>query len=209
MSDRSQLQEIWRGAAPLVLASTSRTRKDLLASAGLAVETVAPGVDERAVEAQAAGLAPAELALRLAAAKAEAVARRLPGRVVVGADQVLACEGTVFHKPADAKAAAAHLDRLQGRIHALHSAVALVAAGATETFCETAHLAMRPLDAGQIAAYIALAGEARVAASVGAYQLESFGIHLFERIEGDHATILGLPLLPLLARLRGRGELAF
>lgn len=203
------LQNIWRGPAPLVLASTSATRKALLAEAGLAVETVAPEVDERAVEAQAAGLAPAGLALRLAAAKAEAVALRMPGRLVVGADQVLDCDGSVFHKPADLEAARLHLTRLQGRTHALHAAVALVRAGASETFCETARLTLRPLDAAQIAAYLALAGERRVTASVGAYQLEGLGIHLFERIEGDHATILGLPLLPLLARLRTMGLLAF
>ena len=200
---------LWRGGAPLVLASTSRTRAELLAGAGLAVEAVAPEIDERALEAADPGLPPADLALRLAAAKAQDVARRRPGRIVVGADQVLDLDGTVFHKPANLEAAQAQLARLQGRGHALHSAVAIVRESATERFCETARLTMRPLDAADIAAYLRLAGVARVTASVGAYQLEGLGIHLFARVEGDHATILGLPLLPLLSRLRAMELLAF
>ncbi|BCM82999.1 Maf family nucleotide pyrophosphatase [Methylobacterium indicum] len=200
---------LWRGSAPLLLASTSPTRRALLESAALAVETRAPGVDERAVEAEAAGLSPADLAERLAAAKAAAVADRAPDRVVIGADQVLDLDGTVFHKPADRAGAAAHLARLQGRSHALHSAVALAVDGAVaEVFVATARLTMRPLDATGIAAYLDAAGPA-VTGSVGAYQLEGVGIHLFDRIEGDHSTILGLPLPPLLARLRARGLLAF
>lgn len=200
---------LWRGPAPLLLASTSPTRRGLLESAALPVETRAPGVDERAVEAEAAGLSPARLAERLAAAKAAAVAVQAPDRVVIGADQVLDLDGTVFHKPADRAGAAAHLARLQGRSHALHSAVALAIDGAVaEVFVVTARLTMRPLDAAGIAAYLDAAGPA-VTGSVGAYQLEGAGIHLFDRIEGDHSTILGLPLLPLLARLRARGLLAF
>ncbi len=200
---------LWRGPAPLLLASTSPTRRGLLESAALAVETRAPGVDERAVEAEAAGLSPAQLAERLAAAKAAAVAVQAPDRVVIGADQVLDLDGAVFHKPADRAGAAAHLARLQGRTHALHSAVALAVDGAVaDIFVVTARLTMRPLDEAGIAAYLDAAGPA-VTGSVGAYQLEGVGIHLFDRIEGDHSTILGLPLLPLLARLRARGLLAF
>ncbi len=200
---------LWRGAEPLLLASTSPTRRALLAGAGLSVETQGPGVDERAVEAACTGLAPAELAVRLARAKAEAVAARAPGRIVVGADQVLECDGVVFHKPADAAAARTQLARLAGRTHRLHSAVALIDGGpAPETFVETAHLTLRPLDAASIAAYVALAGPGATA-SVGGYQLEGLGIHLFVEIAGDHTTILGLPLLPLLARLRARHLLAF
>ncbi|MGF3024203.1 Maf family protein [Methylobacterium aquaticum] len=200
---------LWRGPAPLLLASTSPTRRALLASAGLTVETRAPGVDERAVEAEAAGLSPARLAERLAAAKAAAVASVAPDRVVIGADQVLDLDGTLFHKPADRAGAAAHLARLQGRLHALHSAVAVAVDGAVaDIFVVTARLTMRSLDEAAITAYLDAAGPA-VTGSVGAYQLEGVGIHLFDRIEGDHSTILGLPLLPLLARLRGRGLLAF
>ncbi|GJD52611.1 7-methyl-GTP pyrophosphatase [Methylobacterium crusticola] len=200
---------LWRGPEPLILASTSPTRRALLESAGLAVETRAPGVDERAVEAQAAGLAPEALAQRLADAKALAVARAAPDRVVLGADQVLALDGAVLHKPADRAAAAAHLARLQGRTHALHAAAALALGGAVvDRVVATARLTVRPLDAAAIAAYLDAAGPG-VTGSVGAYRIEGVGIHLFARIEGDHATILGLPLLPLLARLRGHGLLAF
>ena len=202
----------WRPAEPLILASGSRTRRDLLTGAGLPVEAVPADIDERAVEAQAPGLPPAALALHLARAKARDVARAVaahrPGRVVIGADQVLECDGAVLHKPADRAAAADHLARLQGRTHALHAAVALVREGQEDGFVETARLTMRPLDAAGIDAYLACAG-ASVTTSVGAYQLEGVGIHLFERVEGAHETILGLPLLPLLARLRAMGLLAF
>ncbi|MCJ2012135.1 Maf family protein [Methylobacterium sp. J-076] len=199
----------WLGPAPLLLASTSATRRLLLESAALPVDTESPGVDERAVEAASDGLAPPDLALALARAKAEAVAARHPGRVVVGADQVLALDGTVFHKPADAQDARRHLARLAGRTHCLHSAVALVRDGRVDLFVETARMTMRPLAAEGIAAYLACAGEARVCTSVGGYQLEGPGIHLFEAVEGDHSTVLGLPLLPLLARLRAGGLLGF
>ncbi len=199
----------WTAAAPLLLASTSPTRRLLLESAALPVETHAPGVDERAVEAAAEGLSPVALAEALARAKAEAVARRHPDRVVIGADQVLALGAEIFHKPADLDGARAHLARLGGRTHALHSAVALVRDGTTEVFVETARMTMRPLDAAAIDAYLACAGRERVCTSVGGYQLEGPGIHLFERVEGDHSTVLGLPLLPLLARLRAAGLLRF
>ncbi len=199
---------LWCGARPPVLASGSRTRADLLVGAGLVPDAIRPEVDERRVEADAGGLDPVDLALRLATAKAEDVARRHPDRVVIGADQVLAIDGTVLHKPADLAEAAEHLGRLQGRTHALHSAVAIVARGRTETFHETARLTMRALTPDAIAAYLALAGAERVASSVGGYQLEGLGIHLFSRVEGDHTTVLGLPLIPLLARLRAMGFLA-
>lgn len=199
---------LWLGATPLVLASGSRTRADLLIGAGLVPDVIGPEVDERRIEAEAGGLAPVELALRLARAKAEDVARRHPGRVTVGADQVLEIDGTVLHKPADLAEAAIHLAGLQGRTHALHSAVAIVASGTTETFHETARLTMRALDPEAVATYLVLTGTARVTSSVGGYQLEGFGIHLFSRIDGDHTTVLGLPLLPLLERLRSMGLLA-
>ena len=199
---------LWLAPAPLLLASASATRRDLLTGAGLPVETAPARIDERALEAEGGELVPADLARRLARAKAEEVAARHPGRIVIGADQVLECEGRIFHKPADLKAAHAHLARLQGRTHQLHSAVAILRDGRAEDFVETARLTMRPLDAEAIDAYLRLAGVA-VTTSVGAYQLEGLGIHLFERVEGDHSTILGLPLTPLLGRLRGLGLLAF
>lgn len=198
----------WTGPQPLLLASTSPTRRLLLESAALPVETASPEVDERAIEAACLGLSPPDLALTLARAKADAVASRHPGRLVVGADQVLDLDGVVFHKPADAGEARAQLARLAGRTHVLHAAVAL-AGSVRDAFVETARLTMRPLDARAIAAYVDCAGEARVRSSVGGYQLEGPGIHLFESVVGDHSTVLGLPLLPLLARLRAAGDLDF
>lgn len=199
---------LWRGKAPLVLASTSRTRAKLLASAGLFAEVVAPEVDERSLEAATRGLTPVELACHLAKAKALNVADRRPGQIVIGADQVLELDGSVVHKPADLTQAHSHLGRLQGRSHGLISAVAIVRDNTAEIFHDTAWLTMRPLDPAEIATYISLAGEARVTSSVGAYQLESFGIHLFSRVNGDQSTILGLPLLLLLSRLREMNLLA-
>ncbi|MCJ2095162.1 Maf family protein [Methylobacterium sp. J-072] len=198
----------WLRPDPLLLASTSPTRRLLLESAALPVETASPDIDERALEASSQGLSPPELALRLAQAKADAVASRHPERVVLGADQVLELDGTIFHKPRDSDEARAQLARLAGRTHALHSAVALAGA-VSDAFVETARLTIRPLDARAIAAYVECAGADRVRASVGGYQLEGPGIHLFESVAGDHSTVLGLPLLPLLARFRDAGYLDF
>jgi septum formation protein len=206
--DCRTLSSLWLAPAPLLLASTSATRRLLLESAGLPVESEAPGVDERAIEAQAPDDPPA-LARRLAAEKALAVSRRRPGRVVVGADQVLALEGEVLHKPEDLAAAGRQIARLAGRTHSLHSAFAVAVDGAIrQDGLDSAHLAMRLLGEAAIARYLALAGE-EVTQSVGAYRLEGAGIHLFERVEGDHSTVLGLPLIPLLDALRRMGLLAF
>ncbi len=201
---------LWTHPEKLLLASTSATRLALLMSAGLLVETQRSDVDERAVEEAAAheGLDPAALAGRLAAEKALAVSRRHPERVVLGADQVLACEGQVFHKPADRNAAKAQLQTLAGRRHALYAAGTLAIGGqAVERFMDSADLAMRPLTEEAIELYLDLAGP-DVLHSVGVYQVESLGIHLFETVGGDHSTILGLPLLPLLASLRRLGCIA-
>jgi septum formation protein len=205
---------LWREAAPLLLASTSATRRTLLEAAGVPVESEAPDVDERAIESGVltAGMGtlnqPLGLAKRLAREKALAVSRRHPGRIVVGADQTLACDGKLFHRPADRGAAEAQLVQLAGRIHTLHAGFAVVREGTVlHEGADTARLTMRKLEANQIAAYVDLAGGC-VTASVGAYQVEGLGIHLFERIEGEHSTILGLPLLPLLAALRRLGVMA-
>ena len=199
---------LWRGPAPLLLASTSATRRTLLESAGLSVETEAPGIDERAIERAAIDEGAAEIARRLAAAKAVAVSRRRPDQFVIGADQTLACEGTLFHKPADRAVAKTQLLALSGRTHVLNTAIALARQG--DIMCEAgqaARMTMRALSPADLERYFDLAGDAALQ-SVGAYQLEGLGIHLFERIEGDHSTILGLPLLPLLAAFRERGLLA-
>lgn len=202
---------LWLPPEPLLLASTSATRRALLASAGLPVETQASGVDERAVEDAARSDAPdpPALARHLAAEKARVVSRRHPGRIVLGADQVLNCGGSVFHKPADREAAREQLKALAGRSHVLHSAASVAVGGqVVESLLASARLSMRPLTEDSIARYLDLAG-ADVLRSVGVYQIEGLGIHLFEQVDGDHSTILGLPLLPLLASLRRLGCLAF
>jgi septum formation protein len=199
---------LWIAPRPLVLASASATRRGLLESAGLPVETDPSRVDERAVERGSSKVAPAELALRLAEEKALEVGRRRPERLVLGADQVLDLDGEVLHKPADRREALEHLRRLAGRAHRLHSAVALARGGALlDGFVASATLTMRALGQDAMDRYVEAAGDAALSCA-GAYQVEGLGVHLFEAIEGDHATILGLPLIPLLARLRGLGCLA-
>src|SRR3954451_11858464 len=138
---------LWRGAEPLLLAPTSATRRALLESAGLPVETAAPGVGGRALEGGLpAGAPPGAAARHLARAKALAVSRRRPDRLVIGADQTLDCAGERFHKPADAAEAAAHLARLAGRTHVLHSVAALARGGVVERdLAQGARLSLRPL----------------------------------------------------------------
>jgi len=192
----------WRGDLPLILASQSRARSMLLGNAGLACDAVPADIDERAIQ-RAAGLAkPAEIAAQLASAKALAVSMLRPGHHVVGADQTLALGKRLFNKPNGRAQASEQLFALAGQTHELHSAVAVVRDG-TILFehVAVAHMTMRTLSAADIANYLDEAGDA-VTSSVGAYQLEGLGVHLFERIDGDHFTILGLPLLPLLAFFR-------
>jgi septum formation protein len=201
---------LWKSSENLLLASTSATRLALLVSAGLSVETQASNVDERAIEkaAQSEKLDPPALALRLAAEKALSVSHLHPKRIVLGADQVLACGETVFHKAENREAARRQLQALSGTTHALHSAGALAIGGkVVESFNATATLAMRPLTDEAIELYLELAGPS-VLHSVGIYQYEGLGVHLFDTVEGDHSTILGLPLLPLLSALRRLGCLA-
>ena len=197
---------LWH-AAPLVLASKSKVRRTLLEAAGIPVEIDPAGIDERAVEAPHAGAPPEKIALLLAREKARAVARRRPGIVVLGADQTLALGSQRFSKPATISAAREQLAVLSGKTHALHSGVTVVRDGKIlfETVA-TAHLTMRTLSSEALEAYLSAVGE-RALFSVGAYQLEGLGVHLFEKIEGDHFTILGLPLMPLLAFFRREGML--
>lgn len=201
---------LWTGERPLILASASQARRLLLERAGVPAETQGSGVDERAVEADAEQdrLDPSALAQRLAAEKALAVSRRHPGRWVLGADQVLDHAGAALHKPMHRDTARMHLQRLAGRTHALRSAVAIARDGeVAEAFLDSAHLSMRSLDEDAIERYLDLVpGE--VLQNAGVYQVEALGIHLFERIEGEHSTILGLPLIPCLAALRRLGCLA-
>jgi septum formation protein len=199
---------IWRGKDPLVLASQSRARQMLLGNAGIAFEAVAADIDERAVQQDSGLAAPGEIASLLAREKALRVSLRRPRQFVVGADQTLALGTRLFSKPAGRAQAAEQLRALAGNRHELHSAFAVVREGKI-LFADVsiARMTMRRLGESEIDAYLDRAG-AMVTTSVGAYQLEGLGVHLFERIEGDHFTILGLPLLSLLAFLRSEKLLA-
>jgi septum formation protein len=193
---------LWLERQPLVLASQSQVRGKMLAAAGLRFEIRPANIDERAVETEA-GVADAAGAARLLArVKAQAVSAQRPGQLVLGADQTLARGATRFSKPSDRDKATEQLRALRGRTHELHSAVALVRDGAVLFDCvDTARLTMRDVSDRFLSDYLDMAGDAAVH-SVGAYQLEGIGIHLFEKVEGDYFTILGLPLLPLLRFLR-------
>jgi septum formation protein len=199
---------IWRGTEPLILASKSPARQALLANAGIPFEVIAADIDERAIELASGLSAPGEVAALLAREKAVAVSSRYAGRLVVGADQTLALGNRRFSKPAGRAGAAGQLLALAGRTHELHSAIA-VACNGEQLWSDLAiaRMTMRALDDAAISAWLDAAGAA-VTASVGGYQLESLGVHLFEQIDGDHFTILGLPLLPLLKFLRSRQLLA-
>jgi septum formation protein len=193
---------IWRGNDPLILASQSRARQMLLGNAGISFEAVPADIDERAVQKNSGLKLPGEIAGLLAREKARFVSAKNPGRYVVGADQTLALGERLFSKPSGRAQAAEQLRQLAGNGHALHSAVAVARDGKIVfSDVSVAKMTMRSLSDNEISAYLDAAGEA-VTTSVGAYQLEGFGVHLFERIEGDHFTILGLPLLPLLGFLR-------
>lgn len=201
---------LWLAPEPLVLASRSAGRRALLEAAGLPVELRPADLDERAAEtaARQAGADAAGVAVALAEAKAQAVSGPMPHRVVLGADQTLDLDGEALHKPASRAEAESHLRRMAGREHRLHSAVHVRrGADVLLSTVETAVLRMRPLSEAMIRRYCDAAGDA-VLSSVGAYQLEGLGIHLFERIDGDHFTIVGLPLLPVLAGLRRAGLVA-
>ena len=198
---------IWREQFALILASQSRARQMLLANAGISFDAIPADIDERALQKNSGLSAPGEIAGLLAREKACFVSSKNPGRYVVGADQTLALGNRLFSKPAGRTQAADQLRLLAGHTHELHSAVAVARDGKI-VFSDVivARMTMRRLGESEIEAYLDQAGQA-VTTSVGAYQLEGLGVHLFERIEGDHFTILGLPLLPLLAFLRGEGLL--
>jgi septum formation protein len=194
----------------LVLASASAARRSLLEAAGLRFEAVAAGVDEAALkqQARAAGLDPAGAALMLADAKARQVAEHHPAALVIGCDQLLACDGRWFDKPADHNEARAHLLALRGRTHTLVTA-ALCRRGGQVLWRNLSQprLTMRGFSDAFLETYLALEA-GHVATTVGAYRLEGPGIHLFAAVEGEHAAILGLPLLALLDFLRRQGVLA-
>jgi septum formation protein len=196
------------GRPPLILASSSKSRARLLDAAGLAFIVEPPGLDEAAMREAISGegsLIPHDVAEVLARAKAEAVSDLVRKAYVIGCDQVLALGETILAKPDSMEAARRQLLDLSGKEHTLHTAVAVATDGET-IWAETtmAALTMRKLSPEFIGRYLAAAGE-DVLASVGAYQLESLGVQLFAEIEGDYFSILGLPLIPLLAALRREG----
>jgi septum formation protein len=198
---------LWLADKPLVLASKSASRHALLQGAGIPIEVLAADIDERGIEAKANLADPGAVAALLAREKAIAVSVQQPGRLVIGADQTLALGQRRFSKPADRTTAREQLKALRGQTHALHSAVAIVRDGKPVfEHCAVARLTMRAFSDGFLESYLDAAGDA-VTASVGAYQVEGLGVQLFERIEGDHSTILGLPFLPVLAALRREGVL--
>ena len=188
----------------LILASKSQTRHALLAGAGLRFETSPAQIDERALETDVLGKAgdAISVARHLAEAKARAVSTANPGAIAIGADQVLALGNSLLHKPESLAEARLQLDRLKGRAHFLHAGVALAQHGEVLwSEVESARLTLRNFTDAERDAVLKLEGDA-VLGSVGAYRLEGPSIRLFERLEGDYFTILGLPLLPLLAALR-------
>ena len=193
----------------LILASRSAARRAMLQAAGVSADLDPADVDEAALKDRllAGGRSPLQVAEALAAEKALAVSRRAPGRLVLGADQTLDQDGTLFDKAADLAEAAERLHGFSGREHRLHSAAAVAQDGAVVwTGVDTARLKVRPLSDAFIESYVSRNAEAALS-SVGGYWLEAEGAQLFERVEGDYFTVLGLPLLSLLAFLRERGAL--
>jgi septum formation protein len=197
-------------APPLVLASASASRRALLEAVGLVFEVCPAAVDEAAIKraARAEGLEAGEAALRLADAKAAAVARERPEVLVIGCDQLLVCGEKWFDKPASVEAARTDLRALRGRDHVLATAV-VCWQGGKRLWGEVARprLGMRDFSDAFLETYLKQEGE-NVTATVGAYRLEGVGAQLFDTVEGEHAAVLGLPLLALLGFLRRQGVLA-
>jgi len=202
------MSTLWLAGRPLVLASRSAVRRAMIEAAGISLEIAPADIDERAVERRAGAGTAADAASLLAREKSRAGCAGFKGRFVVGADQTLALGRQRFTKPVDRATAREQLQTLAGKTHELHSAVAVARDGRVLfSHVDTAKLTMRALSEPFVDAYLDAAGEA-VMASVGGYQLEGLGSHLFERIEGDYFTILGLPLFALLSFLRREGCLA-
>lgn len=200
---------LWLADRPLVLASRSAIRQAILRAAGIPVEVEPADIDERAIEEASATRDAGAIAALLAHEKARAIAARRPSRLVLGADQTLALGDERFAKPADRSSARAQLAALRGRTHELHTAVALLRDGAVLfEHRAVARLTMRAFSDRFLEDYLDAMGPAVITTSVGGYQLERAGIQLFERIDGDHFVILGLPLLPLLHYARTAGWLA-
>jgi septum formation protein len=199
---------LWLAAEPLMLASKSASRRAVLESAGIPIDIEPADVDERGIEMRAGLEGPDRIAALLAREKAKAVSAKHPDRMVLGADQTLALGQRRFSKAPNRAVAREQLAVLRGNTHTLHSAVCVMRGG--EVLFENvdaAHLTTRPFSDVFLDSYLDAVGD-KALASVGGYQLEGTGIQLFERVDGDHFTVLGLPLLPLLDWLRQAGLLA-
>jgi septum formation protein len=200
---------LWRAEAPLVLGSGSATRRLLLEACGIPFRVIPPRVDERAIAAallEQRSL-PSDIAVALAHAKAEAISRQNPDVLILAADQTLDHAGSLFMKPADRQAARSQLQRLRGTEHQLHSA-AVLRQGDEVLWAgiSSASLIMREFSDHFLDLYLDEMGD-RALQTVGGYEIEGLGAHLFSEVVGDHATILGLPLLGLLHALRDLGKL--
>ena len=199
---------LWLAKEPLMLASRSTTRQMLLSAAGVPVEAFPADLDERRLEAGVKLQSAGAVAALLAREKAGAVAKLHRCRLTLGADQTLALGADRFAKPADRDAARAQLRALRGRSHELHSAIAFVQDGTVlYEHVRVARMVMRTFSDQFLESYLDACGQA-VSANVGAYQIEGLGVQLFERIEGDFFTVLGLPLMEALDFLRRSGCLA-
>ena len=188
-----------------ILASKSASRRAMLTGAGMQFDPVPADIDERALEASLEDAAPSVVAEALSSAKAEAVSRQHPERLVVGSDSLVSVEGRRFDKPDSREQAAEHLSFFSGKVMELHSGAALARGGqAIWSHSDVARLQVRALDAAFIEAYLAREWP-EVSHCVGVFRIEALGPHLFERIEGDYFTVLGMPLLPLLGALRREG----
>lgn len=191
----------------IILASQSASRRAMLEAAGVAFTAIPAHVDERAIEAGLGDAVPDDVALALASAKALAVSREHSGELVLGSDSLVEVEGRRFDKPASREDAAAHLRFFSGKVMRLHSAAALVRDG--EVIWQTAAVAsLHVIDMSDrfIESYLTAEWPA-VAGCVGVFRIEARGVQLFDKIDGDHFTVLGMPLLPVLGALRELGEL--
>lgn len=191
----------------IVLASASASRRAMLEAAAVPFQAIPAEIDERTIESEMIGAEPAEIAQALAAAKAAAVSKLHPDRWVLGSDSLVAVAGRRFDKPKSRQEAADHLRQFSGRTMTLFSAAALARGGRIEWVeSDFARLAVRELSEEFITAYLSSEWPA-VSGCVGVFRIEGPGAHIFERITGDHFTVLGMPLLPVLAALRDRGVL--
>lgn len=191
----------------IILASQSPTRRALLTGAGVEFTSATSPLDEAALQSLLRHLPPRDLAIALAVAKAAAFKPSYPKDLIIGVDQVFAVGELVFHKPKSVEEAEHQLMKLNGKAHHLHTAYAIFRNGQNiKSHCNTATLTMRQLSNAFIETYISSTPEAALT-SIGCYQLEGRGVQLMQEIKGDYFSILGLPLLPLLAHLRQLGEM--